>query len=135
MSIKAIQIQNAGFVTCRSTFCVMDGCLKRETYFFVRGVNRLVGDIDSGNWAVSYLLSMYSHRKKDFNLFEKPCVIVNGEQISLEELARFVCYMDFCDPLFSGRCSVRKKILHGISSGKTNCLCEELEEQFLDKDT
>ena len=84
MKIDSIHISNSGYVNCRSGFYYSQDILHRSSvYSFSSGINKLIGEIDSGNWAISYLLSMYKYRPKDFILFEQPNAFVNNELISL----------------------------------------------------
>ena len=108
MKISSIVVKNEGYVHCKSTFYSAQDSLSRYScYSFSSGINKLIGEIDSGNWAVSYFLSMYKHRPKDFVLFEQPEVFVNNKCVSLNELSEFSCYMDKLDPLFSSVNSVK----------------------------
>ena len=72
------------------------------------------GEIDSGNWAISYLLSMYKHRPKDFIFFEQPTVIVDNQSSSLDEISKSVCYLDYLDPLFPKKESVQNLVSYGL---------------------
>ena len=84
MQVHSICIKNDGYVGCKSGFYtaldVIDG---GKIYEFSQGLNFLYGDIDSGNWAVSYLLSMYEEKSRSFILSELPSVNVNGEDVPL----------------------------------------------------
>jgi len=131
MGITQISVQNCGYIYCKSGFySALDGLDEGLSYTFTQGVNKLVGDIDSGNWAVSYLLSMYKHRRKDFFLYYAPQVIVNDKPVALNELSKFSCYMDELYPLFSGRASVRELIMNGLKHNKSPYTCEEIKKIF-----
>ena len=131
MKISNISIKNKGYVDCKSCFySAQDGLSDNLCYSFKPGINKLIGEIDSGNWAVSYLLSMYGHRPKDFMLFERPEVTVNGKIISLNELSEFACYMDKLYPLFSTARSVKKQIIRGLKSSKLNCSYDDIKNLF-----
>ena len=131
MKISNISIKNEGYVDCKSCFySALDGLSNNLCYSFKPGINKLIGEIDSENWAVSYLLSMYVHRPKDFILFEKPEVTVNGKIISLNELSEFACYMDKLYPLFSTSRSVKKQIIRGLKSSKLNYSYDDIKNLF-----
>ena len=131
MKISNISIKNEGYVDCKSCFySALDGLSNNLCYSFKPGINKLIGEIDSENWAVSYLLSMYVHRPKDFILFERPEVTVNGKIISLNELSEFACYMDKLYPLFSTSRSVKKQIIRGLKSSKLNCSYDDIKNLF-----
>lgn len=126
-----INIQNEGYVYCKSSFySAQDGISKYVCYSFSTGINKLMGEIDSGNWAISYLLSMYRHRPEDFILFEQPGATINDEYISLDELSKFSCYMDELFPLFSQNLSVKKLVSKGLKYSKLNCSCEDIKDMF-----
>ena len=115
MKITNITIKNEGYVYCKSRFySSQDSLSNLACYSFLRGLNKLTGEIDSGNWAISYLLSMYQYRPEDFVLFNQPNVVVNNKSISLNEFSEFACYMDELDPLFSTSNSVKEIIRHGL---------------------
>ena len=71
----------------------------------------MIGEIDSGVWAISYLLSMYKQSPEDFVLFDPPEVTVNNKVISLNELSEYSCYIDNLYPLFSMNKSVKEHII------------------------
>ena len=130
MSIEKISITNNGYIHCKSNFYSSQDILDDVNFNFGVGTNKLIGEIDSGNWAISYLLSMYKHRPKDFTLFEQPKVTVNNKLISLNELSKFVCYMDRLDPLFTSNHSVKKLIMQGLKHSKLNCSYDDIKNLF-----
>ncbi len=131
MKINNINIKSEGYVHCKSSFYsshdILSDC---SCYTFLPGINRLVGEIDSGNWAISYLLSMYKHRPKDFVLFEEPKLFVNNESISLDEFSDYACYMDNVYPLFSANKSVKEHIIQGLDHSKLNCSYDDIKNLF-----
>lgn len=132
MKISNISVQSDGYIYCRSCFyCCHDTLSSDTTYTLSTGINRMIGDIDSGNWSISYLLSMYKYRHKDFVLFDKPSLAVNGELISIDELCSLACYMDDkFYPLFSSRKTVKKLIEDGLKHRKSNYTYEEIKSIF-----
>ena len=55
MKISNIGIKNEGYVYCKSCFySALDGLSNNLCYSFKPGINKLIGEIDSENWAVSY---------------------------------------------------------------------------------
>lgn len=129
--IENIVVKNFGFVKCRSISYMAHTGLNNEEYRFSKGINKLYGDIDSGVWAISYLLSMYNVKPKDFILSEEPIVLVNGESVSLKDFSRYVCYMDCRQyPLFSGKKSVRDLVAEGIRKNKLDYSPEEIRRLF-----
>ena len=131
MKISNINVQNNGYVHCKSNFYSAHDTLSiNSQYTFSVGVNRLIGEIDSGNWAISYLLSMYEHRSDDFILFAPPEVYINNQLVSLKELSKYSCYMDRLHPLFSENDSVRKTVMKGLKYSKLNCSCDDVKALF-----
>ena len=90
----------------------------------------LVGEIDSGGWAVSYLLSMLECRPKDFVMSEIPQITVNGEPMPFHELSKFTCYMDRSFPLFSSRASVRHCVEKGLKSNGLTLCADDVKDLF-----
>lgn len=131
MKIKKITIKNEGYIQCRSGFYTsQDGLSADEEYCFHTGINKLCGEIDSGVWAVSYLLSMYKHNIKEFILFDNPEVTVNDTVMPLDDFLRYSCYMDESYPLFSTKNSVEKMVAKGIRKNKLDYSTEEIRDLF-----
>lgn len=131
MKIEKICVKNGGYVHCRSGFYTVHDSLNYEKKFeFTVGVNKLIGEIDSHIWAVSYYLSMFKYRPKDFVLYKQLEVVVNDTTLPLNELLKYTCYMDKLYPLFSTKKSVRKLITQGIKKNKLNCTPEEIKDLF-----
>lgn len=136
MQVHSICIKNDGYVGCKSGFYtaldVIDG---GKIYEFSQGLNFMYGDIDSGNWAVSYLLSMYEEKSRSFILSEPPLVNVNGEDVPLTVFAEECCYMDTLYPLFRTTKSVKSLIEKGIKKSGLHQSAEEVIDIFsLDKE-
>ena len=132
MKIENVSIRNQGYVECKAAFCSAQDLLsENREYKFTTGINRLVGEVDSGNWAVSYLLSMYIYRPEDFVLFGKTDVTVNySTVISLNKFSEYTCYMDPVYPMFSTKKSVRTLILQGLEKNHTDCTPEYFKDMF-----
>ena len=131
MGINDIRIKNEGYVFCKSSFYSAQDSLSHDScYTFSRGINKLIGAIDSGNWAISYLLSMYKHRPEDFVLFEQPEAVVNNKSVSLNELSAFSCYMDPLDPLFDPAVSVKDSVIQGLAYSKQNDSYDAVKNLF-----
>lgn len=131
MTIECISVKNEGYVYCKSSFYSAQDCLSSNTsYTFSVGINKLIDEIDSGVWAVSYLLSMYKHRFNDFILFEEPKVSVNDSIVSLNDISEYSCYMDKLYPLFSTQDSVRKLVSRGLEKAKLNYSSDDIRELF-----
>lgn len=131
MIIESIDVKTEGFVSCTSEFYSVHDCISTNSnYSFGIGVNELRGEIDSGIWAVSYLLSTYKFRPKDFVLFTDPEIIVNGNPMHLNEFSQYSCYMDRLSPLFSNKASVRKCVSHGIKQNGLNYSPEDIRDLF-----
>ena len=131
MKIDNISIKNEGYVYCKSKFYMVQDVLSKNTsYTFSKGVNKMAGDIDSGIWAISYLLSMYKWCSEDFVLFEQPNAIINDKAMSLDEISEFSCYMDESYPLFSPNQSVREHIIQGLRHSKLEISYDDIRKIF-----
>ena len=132
--IKEIIVYNSGYINCKSNFYTSHDTLQeRDVYQFNSGVNRLFGDIDSGIWGISYLLSMYNIDINSKALFNPHIALVDGKEVHLSELSKRCCYLDHKHyPLFSSkRKSVRKLIESGIKKSGTSLTCDEIANMFL----
>lgn len=128
MKIENIHVKCEGRVDCISRFYTCYDTLAAE-YSFHTGMNRMIGEIDSQIWSISYLLSMYKYRPKDFTLTETE-ITVNGSDMSLEELSGYTCYMDDVFPLFKSKKSVRECVLRGIKKNHLDYTPDEIRELF-----
>ena len=132
MKIRNIEIYNNGYIFCKSIFYMAQDILKNSKYNLKVGTNKLYGDIDSGNWAISYLLSMYKYCPQDFVLFEEPNVLINDtKKISLDDISKYSCYMDKTYPMFSTDTSVKELIEQGLENSKINFSVNDIKELFL----
>ena len=127
--IDKYQVYCQGHVYCRSSFYQAHDHFKQGAYVIQTGKNVLKGDIDSGNWALSYLLSMYNQNKKDFLLPERP-QIINKNSIPMEEILSKSCYMDEQNALFSTKRPIRNIIERGIQKNNLPYTANELRDLF-----
>lgn len=118
MDIKCIDINNNGYICCQSCFYTAENVLQPgKSYHLVNGINYLKGEIDSGIWSVSYMLSMYDYCVDDFVLFQSPCLTVNDNSIlTLSEVSNYSCYFDFLHPLFSDNETIKEKVEKGLKN-------------------
>ena len=93
MEIESIILIIYGYLNCKSDYYQASTTINNcSNCGFLSGINKLNGEIDCGNWSVSYAISMYKYRPQDFVLYNKP--IVNGEPMALDKLNDYSCYMD-----------------------------------------
>ena len=130
MKIKGVTVINEGYVHCSSNFYSAHDILNNLKFSFSVGINKITGEIDSGIWAISYLLSMYRYKPENFVLFQQPTVLVNDENMSLDELAEFSCYMDTSYPLFSDNVSVRELVSNGLKYSKIKYTVDDIKSLF-----
>ncbi|MBR2342744.1 MAG: hypothetical protein IKA64_00650 [Clostridia bacterium] len=131
MKINNIYVKGEGYAYCKSSFYSAHDALSNSLcYTFSRGVNRLIGEIDSGCWAVSYLLSMYKHCPEDFVLLDEPKIVADGKQVSLNDLSSISCYMDKSNPMFCSDASVKELVIHGLKQSKSNYSCADIRSLF-----
>lgn len=131
LKIKKISIASEGYIHCHSCFySSQDGLSNDLKFTFSTGINRLYGEIDSGVWAVSYLLSMYSHSPQDFILFKQPVAVVNGCDWSLANISKYSCYMDTLYPLFAQKRSVKNLVIDSLKREKSKYTSDNIRELF-----
>lgn len=131
MRIDSIKINNSGYIHCKSVFYSAHDVLNdSESFEFSVGVNTLEGDIDSGNWGVSYLLSMLKYDMSESNLFPPLTAVVNDEKISLDQLWEYTCYMDKMYPLFASKETVERLVLKGVEENNILSSAEDIRKLF-----
>ncbi len=129
--MEKLNIKAEGYVHCKSNFyCAQDLLNLNQDYSLSIGVNKLFGEIDSGNWAVSYLLSMYKHKRQDFVLFGEVEIFAGKDRISFDDLLKKSCYMDKSYPLFSSNKTVEQLVSKGLKKNKSDLSSEEIREIF-----
>ena len=129
--IEKISFSNDANIICKSEFYTCEDILQSYMNFeFSKGINKLVGEIDSGIFAISYSLSMYdiAVSKKDF--FTPPMITVNEDCIELSKFAPKCCYLDRAYPLFSSRATVRKLVRSGLKRSGINQSADEICDMF-----
>ncbi|MBO5210711.1 MAG: hypothetical protein J6B80_02135 [Clostridia bacterium] len=127
-----IKIENDGYVNCKSNFYSAQDIISSDTvYLFDTGINKLIGEIDSGIWAISYLLSMYDFIPQNFVLFKDAVLTVNNERISLNEFCKYSCYLDESYPLFNTKKSVKRLIEEGLKKSKLTYSVQQIKDIFL----
>lgn len=126
-----IEIKIGGYIDCKSMFySVADVFNSEAPYKFSAGINRLYGEIDSGVFGISYLISMYNSVNKDL-IYGQPEANVDENIVPLSELTKYACYLDESYPLFKTRKSVRKMVSLGLKKNKSIENCEQLRDMFM----
>ncbi len=134
MKIYKLSIHTDGLVHCKSKFS------KRSTYLhipphiryvFTKRVNKIVGEIDSPFWGISYILSMYKYNRLGLHmcLDQRPVVFVN-DGIHLKRFTDYACYLDRSYPLFRSRKTVRQLIEKGLKRTKIAKNADEIQKIF-----
>lgn len=130
MNLNKIQFKNEGWVNCKGRFYSAMDILQPSVYTFEKGVHIKKGEIDSGNWAVSYYLSMYGHRPKDFVLAEKSEILVNDIVCDMKNFSGYSCYMDRrIYPYFSKKTPLNK-LIYGNQKTNPGTSVKEVKELF-----
>lgn len=128
-----LTIRNDGWVSCKSSFYRVSDILNPNDVFeFHSGINRLYGEIDSGIFAISYLISMYDKIPKNEKklLFSPHVATLDGKEISLSALTKLACYLDSSYPLFSSKKSARKLIEKGLKKSKLSYTVNDVFDFF-----
>ena len=130
MKIQRIQFRNEGWVYCKSTFYCANDILQPKAYSFKKGIHILKGEIDSGVWAVSYYLSMFSHRAKDFVMDSNFDVLVDNDICDIKTFCDYSCYLDKkLYPYFSQEIPINE-LIEKYSKNNTGKSAEEIRELF-----
>ena len=132
--MKKFVIKNSGYITCHSVFYSVEDVLDEQTvYEFHRGINEMIGDIDSGIFGISYLISMYEKIDKN-TIFLPHMVQEEGTQIPLSEFTKRSCYMDTSYDLFNSEKTVMELVAEGIASMSLPCSPEDIRDMFFMED-
>lgn len=132
--VKEIFFSNEGYVNCKSCFYTSHDVLQKSmTFKFYTGTNKLVGDIDSGIWGVSYLLSMFNVNVEKETFLMPLVAVVDGKEMPLKQLAEHSCYLDeSVYPLFSSRKkTVLGMIKRGVEKSGIDMTPQEICDMFL----
>lgn len=126
-----ITIKFQGYVMCQSSFySVQDLVSSEKTYSFTSGINKIEGEIDSGIWAVSYLLSMYNYKKDSFMIFDYPEIFVDNKPVAIDEISEISCYLDKSYPLFSSKEAVKDLLINGLNHSKVLYSIDDVIDMF-----
>ena len=125
----SIEFIGDGYVHCISVWGEYSTCFDRARYTFDRGITLLNGDVDSGAWGISYLLSMYDKNNKSIVLF-KPELYMDGIACEFGDIKEKACYMDPSNPLFNKELTVREMVEMGLSKNHINMNVEEILEKI-----
>lgn len=130
MKIESLSVKAEGYAFCKSQFYSVEDIVSDSYCEFKRGLTVLKGGIDSGNWALSYLLSMYKYKKNDFYLNPILEICVNHKATTLDEVLSNSCYIDESYPLFSSKKTVETLVATGIAKSKQDLSTERVKEIF-----
>ena len=129
--IDKITVKNlSGYILVKSCHYQAQDVCNHERLDLAPGINTLPGEIDSGNWAASYALSMWKDRSKDFLLTQKPYFFINGKEENIKKILPLSCYMDRSHPLFKTQKTVADLVKIGCNKNHLNFTQEELRNHF-----
>jgi hypothetical protein len=86
---------------------------EESEYCFNVGVNMLRGEIDSGAFGISYLISMYDSIDRE-TLFLPHIAVVDDETVQLSDLTQKACYIDCSYDLFNTEKTVKTLVEDGL---------------------
>ena len=130
MSKEIITIQCSGTVNCRSRFyTTRDIVDESRVYRINSGINKAEGEIDSGIWSVSYLMSMFDFCQQDIEIFE-PRVTLYGKPSTFSEICSLSCYLDPMYMMFSTEQTVGELIVSALGSGYSSYKPEDIRDMF-----
>lgn len=129
--MENIKISGNGYIDCKSEFYSADDVLSEGTsYEFVSGLNFLKGEIDSGIWAISYLLSMLKYDGSKKLIFSPLTAVVDGAETPLKKIWPYSCYLDEAYPLFSDRKPINMLVEKGIKKSDMKDTAEGIRDLF-----
>lgn len=129
--INKISFSNGAYIHCKSNFYSCVDVLQSYMKFeFSKGVNKLVGEIDSGIFAISYLLSMYRIDVPKSVFDSIPMITVDDSCMELEKFTPVCCYLDQSYPLFSSSKTVRNQVSKGLKKSGLNYTPDEICDMF-----
>ena len=116
----------SGYFRCKSIFGEYHQTCDNLSLQMNPGINYLLGDIDSGCWALSYALSFQKNNKKSIIFSGTPNIVFRNVPYSIEDLQKLVLYVDKQVMFFSKRKTVKKQIEENLR--KNNFLQENSDE-------
>ena len=127
-----IVVSVEGYFDCSSCFYrSADMISPLRKFDFKTGINTIYGEIDSGAWAISYLISMYRYKPKTCIFYDKPQISTDGCEVSLRDVSEHSCYMDREYPLFSTRKTVRACVASGLKKTGMRETPDDVQRLFL----
>ena len=131
IKIENFKIKADGYIRCKSKFySVVDIISDTKVFDFSKGINVLNGEIDSGIFGISYLISMYNYRnKEDITLFDVD-IVSNDEPIAIDDLSDKSCYIDEIYPLFNKDLTVEQLVKEGLKKSGLNETIENIMDMF-----
>lgn len=99
--MEELSIKNySGWFYAKSAFFSARGAFDELSFDFKSGINVLKGDIDSGNFGISYGISMRKYDKGALLLDPESKEYVDGVLCDLKDYSNDICYIDDSYPLF-----------------------------------
>ena len=121
-----VSFSNPICIQCESRFYSCKDIIGKEQEFtFLPGTNHLMGDIDSGIFAISYILSVPNQS----NAYERTVLVDDGGK-KLSDVQKQSGYVDESYMLFSKRKSVKQMILSGLKKSGCSVSFEEIVTIF-----
>ena len=130
--INKLSISNSGYIRCESALYTANDILDdSKVYELHKGINVIEGDIDSGVWGISYLLSMFKYKVKPKLLLKPTVAQADGKTVSLKKLNEKSCYIDEkLYPLFKSKKSVLSLIKSGVKKSKHKATANDIIDTF-----
>lgn len=129
MIIEELKIKASGYVRCKSSFYSALDVLNGNEFCFSPGINRIRGEIDSGVFGISYLLSMPEGANKKMLLSCEASI--NGVAVELPKITGIACYMDKLHPMFSTSATIRALIRKGLKKSNAPFSESEIIDRFM----
>lgn len=127
-----IEIEHlSGYINCKFNFGQYTFAMTELSFLFESKLYYLYGEIDSGNWAISYLLSHCND--KDNMIWEEAEYTLNSQPCTLFEIGQHCCYISKShNNMF--REKTRKTVKHfvekNLAKSKVKLTVEEIRNLF-----
>ena len=129
--MNKITICAEGWLACKSTFYSTLDIIKDSQIELHIGANELRGEIDSGVFGISYLISMYNTlSKRETEAIAVKKLLVDESAALISELSDRAAYIDKVNPRFNTRKSVLKQVESALRSSKMDCNAIDVLKDF-----
>lgn len=123
-----LSIENfGGYINCKSTFGQYNSVLDDFSCDFDSGTTLLIGEIDSGGWALSYILTT---GQRGGVISSIPTVLYDGRPYTLDDISLKVGYVDRKINIIDNQQSVKSIIKRNLKKSKLEFTVNQVQDIF-----